>query len=170
MHEYRRTLLQTAKINQPWLAGASAFEPIHASVPPIGAPLPQAHIIASREHRLFRAALRSDGILVYHPIPGLVITYEVACTVLEVGLEIIDGPKPTLVLMQDMARVDRDARAFFASEEYMTRLSCQTALVVGSPVSRVIANFFVGLNRPSYPHKVFDDAERAITWLRGYVR
>jgi hypothetical protein len=132
--------------------------------------LPEAHIIAAREHPLFRVTLRSDGILVYHPRRGLVITHEVARAVLDTGLQIINGPKPTMVLMQDLARVDREARAFFASEEYMTRLSCQTALVVGSPVSRVIANFFVGLNRPSYPHRVYDDPARALEWLRGYVR
>jgi hypothetical protein len=131
--------------------------------------LPEARIIASREHPLFRVALRSDGILVYDPVPGLVLTYAVALQVLEVGLQINDGPKPTMVLMQDIARVDREARALFASEEYM-RLSCQTALVVGSPVSRVIGNFFVGLNRPKYPHKIFDDPELALEWLRGYVR
>jgi hypothetical protein len=74
-----------------------------------------------------------------------------------------------MVLMQDMARVDREARAFFASEEY-TCLSSQTALVVGSPVSRVIGNFFVGLNRPKYPCKIFDEAEAAEAWLRGFVR
>jgi hypothetical protein len=71
--------------------------------------------------------------------------------------------------MEDMARVDRQARAMFASEEYM-RLSSQTALVVGSPVSRVIGNFFVGLNRPTYPVKIFDDAKLAAKWLQGFVK
>lgn len=137
---------------------------------PLGRPKLSDPCVAWREHPLFRVALRADGILVYYPVAGLVITYDVARLVFKVGCEIIDGPKPTLVLMQDMARVDREARAFFASEEYITRLSCQTALVVGSPVSRVIASFFVGINRPRYPHKVFDDPEQALEWLRGYVR
>ena len=83
-------------------------------------------------------------------------------------MQIADAPKPTLVLMPDMARVEREARAFFASEEYM-RLCSQTALVVGSPVSRVIGNFFVGLNRPTYPCKIFDDPELAAQWLREFV-
>jgi hypothetical protein len=112
--------------------------------------------------------LRDDGILAYYPVSGLVLTYEIALKVIEVGLQIVDSPKPTLVLMQDMARVDREARAFFASEDY-SNLCSQTALVVGSPVSRVIANFFVGLNRPKYPVKTFDDPRLAEQWLRGYL-
>jgi len=126
-------------------------------------------VVACREHPAFRVALRPDGILVYYPRPGLVLTYEIALQVLEEGTKIISGPKPTMVLMQDMARVEREARAFFASEEYMRRLSTQTALVVASPVSRVIANFFVGLNRPNYPCKAFDDPRRALLWLRSFL-
>jgi hypothetical protein len=126
-------------------------------------------VVASRECPWFTVVLRDDGILAFHPIAGLVLTHEVALQVIQVGLQIADEPKPTLVLMQDMARVERDARAFFASEEYM-RLCSQTALVVGSPVSRVIGNFFVGLNRPKYPYKLFEDPELAAEWLRGFVR
>ena len=131
--------------------------------------MPEApRVVASRECPWFKVDLREDGILAYHPIPGLVLTHEVALQVLVVGMQITDAPRPTLVLMQDMARVEREARAFLASQEYM-RLCSQTALVVGSPVSRVIGNFFVGLNRPSYPYKLFDDPELAAEWLRGFV-
>jgi hypothetical protein len=125
-------------------------------------------VVATRECPWFTAVLRDDGILAYHPKPGLILTLEIASQVLQVGLQIVDGPKPTLVLMQEVQRVDRHARAFFASEEYL-RLSCQTALVVGSPVSRVIGNFFVGLNRLKYPCRIFDDPQLAVAWLRGFV-
>ena len=128
-----------------------------------------APFVASKQHPAFRVALRSDGILVYFPVPGLVLTYAIAIQILDEGSQIISGPRPTMVLMQDMARVEREARAFFASEEYMRRLSSQTALVVGSPVSRVIANFFVGLNRPAYPCRAFDDPELAVSWLRRFI-
>lgn len=125
-------------------------------------------IVASRECPWFTVVLRDDGILAYHPRPGLVLTHEVALRVLELGLQVTQGPAPTLVLMRDMARVEREARSLFTSEAYM-RLCSQTAVVVGSPVSRVIANFFLGLNRPKYPYQVFDDPELATEWLRGFV-
>ena len=125
-------------------------------------------ILAVRECPWFTVVLRDDGLLAYHPVPGLELTYPIALQVLELGLQIVDSPKPTLVLMQDMARVDREARALFASEEYM-HLCSQTALVVGSPVSRVIGNFFIGLNRPKYPYQIFDDPALAAEWLRGFV-
>lgn len=124
--------------------------------------------VAFRECPWFSVVLRDDGILVYRPIPGLVLTRPIALQILELGLQIVDAPKPALVLMQAIARVDRDARAFFTTEEY-SRLCSQTALVVGSPVSRVIGNFFVGLNRPKYPLRIFDDPQLAEQWLRGFI-
>ena len=125
-------------------------------------------VVASRECPWFSVVLCDEGILVYRPIPGLVLTHPIALEVMRVGLQIVDSAKPTMVLMQDIARVDRDARACFASEDYM-RLCSQTALVVGSTVSRVIGSFFVGLNQPTYPVKIFDDPELALEWLRGFL-
>ncbi len=125
-------------------------------------------IIASRECPWFTVVLRADGLLEYLTVPGLVITTNVALQVVEVGLQITDVARPTLVLMSDVARIERQARAIFVSEAYI-RLCCQTALVVGSPVSRVIGNFFVGLNRPTYPVAIFDDKELAAKWLQGFV-
>jgi hypothetical protein len=126
-----------------------------------------AFIVTSRTCPGFTVGLRKDGILVYQPRPGADVSYEFATQVLELGLQIADGrSRPTLVLMQDLARVQRAARTFFASEAYL-RLSSQTALVVSSPVSRVIGSFFIGLNQLKYPCKVFDDPDRAVAWLRG---
>lgn len=126
-------------------------------------------VIASRVCPWFSVMLRDDGILAYHPVSGLELNHEVAMKVLELGVEVAGGPKPTLVVMPDMARVDREARALFASDAY-SRLCSQTALVVGSPVSRVIGSFFVGLNRPRYPYRIFSDPELAVDWLRGFVQ
>lgn len=124
-----------------------------------------ASIVASRSWSGFTVGLRTDGILIYLPRAGVDISTEYASQVLELGLEIAGGrTRPILVLMHDVRRIERDARAFFASDAFL-RLAHRTALVVSSPVSRVIGNFFVGLNRLKYPCKVYDDQERAIAWL-----
>jgi len=126
-----------------------------------------ANIVASRTCSEFNVGLRKDGILVFQPRPGADVSIEFAAKVLELGLEVANGrTRPTLVLMQDLARIDREARTFFASDAYLT-LTCQTALVVSSPVSRVIGNFFIGLNRLKYPCKIFDDQEHAVAWLQA---
>lgn len=127
-------------------------------------------VVASRKCPWFNVWLREDGILVYRPYPGMVCTEEQAWQVLEVGLQLAQGcARPTLVLMQDIARVERGARECFASVEYR-ELCSRTALVVGSPVSRVIGSFFLGLNRLKYPCRVFDDSDLALRWLQQGIR
>ena len=126
-------------------------------------------VVAMRECSGFSAYLREDGLLVYRAAPGLVITHALAREIIEIGVQIVDEPKPTMVLMQDIARVDREARMLFASEQY-TRLCSHTALVVGSPVSRVIGSLFVGRNRSKNLYRIFDDPRLATVWLQGFVR
>jgi len=33
----------------------------------------------------------------------------------------------------------------------------------------LIANFFIALNHPKIPTRIFTDEEKALQWLRGYV-
>lgn len=117
----------------------------------------------------FRVGLRSDGILNYFAGSGMGLNYDLTRELLRAALTLIDRPRPTLVRMEDIARVDREARDLFCSDEYL-QVASQTALVVRSPVSRVIGNFFVGINRPKYPVRVFSDPDLAVTWLKGYLR
>jgi len=49
----------------------------------------------------------------------------------------------------------------FASYDATSRL----ALYVESSLSRVIANFFIGVSRPSVPTKVFTEMDDALRWL-----
>ena len=62
---------------------------------------------------------------------------------------------------------DAECRAYYASQETSkTCLAC--AILIGSPVSRVIGNFYLGLNRPSTPTRLFTSKPQAIEWLRGF--
>ena len=124
------------------------------------------HVVASHDDPSYRIELRSDGILCYRAARGVTFTAPMARRILADGVAMIESPRPCLVLMQDAARAERDARAIFASEDYLA-LASHTALVVGSPVSRVVGNFFVGLNPPKYAIRIFTDADKAIDWLRA---
>jgi hypothetical protein len=42
------------------------------------------------------------------------------------------------------------------------------ALLVGSPVTRVIGNFFIGLNKPRWPVRLFRSESDALAWLGGH--
>jgi hypothetical protein len=65
--------------------------------------------------------------------------------------------------MDGIVSMNRQAREYsrrFADENFAA-----VALLVGNPVSRTIASFFLGLNRPRTPTQVFTRENDALNWL-----
>lgn len=60
--------------------------------------------------------------------------------------------------------MNRDARVYYAGPESAKYISA-VALVVGTPLSRALGNFFVGLNKPRMPLKLFGSDSEAAAWL-----
>ncbi len=69
---------------------------------------------------------------------------------------------PMLVDMETTRTVTRGARAVFAIPCSASRI----ALLGSSPVDRMIANFFLGVNSPPCPTKFFTSRHQAGTWLQ----
>ena len=79
------------------------------------------------------------------------------------------GGKPCLVLA-DIQRVttgaDRNAREHYVSEE-SSRYKLGMAMLVASPMQRMLGNVFFKINRPPYPTRLFSEQEKALSWLRS---
>jgi hypothetical protein len=73
-------------------------------------------------------------------------------------------PRPTLVII-GRASVDREAREYFACSDDNRALASRVAMVATNPLSRVIGNFFLGLNRPGVPTRLFGEVDAAVAWL-----
>ena len=73
---------------------------------------------------------------------------------------------PVLVDMSRIKGESRAARLHFVSAEAVTRYSA-VALLVASPVSRVIGTFFLRLLEHKAPTRLFSDEATAIDWLLG---
>jgi hypothetical protein len=73
---------------------------------------------------------------------------------------------PVLVDMRGIRSLSREARKYLVSAEVAARTS-PIALLVGSPVSRVIGNFFLTLGPHQAPTSLFTDEDAAIAWLRA---
>lgn len=60
--------------------------------------------------------------------------------------------------------VTRPAREFFASEEGCEGIIA-TAMITNSPVGNLIGNFYININKPLRPVKLFSDEQKAKKWL-----
>ncbi len=72
-----------------------------------------------------------------------------------------------LIDMTAVSEISKEARDYFANERTAS-IQRATALLIESPVSRVIGNFFMGLNKPISPTRLFTDPQKAIKWLHTF--
>lgn len=112
--------------------------------------------------------MRSDGICTLHWIVPTPVTLELANAVLAGFERVTRGIRvPLLFDGGDSKGVDRASRNRF--EEATGPLAM--AILVKSPFSRILANFFVGHNKKrAYPVQLFNTEADAVAWLRGFLR
>ena len=73
-------------------------------------------------------------------------------------------PTPLLADIRTLRGVSLGVRTHMSSERAGRYLS-RVALVADSPLTRTIGNFFMRLNRPPFPLRIFDAEEEALRWL-----
>jgi hypothetical protein len=110
-----------------------------------------------------------DGILRVEIKPGAKVEARDAEAHVQLTAELVDERKAPL--LADISRVlstSREARSTYAGPRADEVLSA-LALLVDSPISMVIGNFYLRLSRPPFPCRVFSDKEKALDWLRDFV-
>ncbi|MGZ4038838.1 MAG: DUF7793 family protein, partial [Bacteroidia bacterium] len=75
---------------------------------------------------------------------------------------------PLLVDARPVLSMEREARKHFSTNGRDTKISAM-AVMVKSPLSRVIGNFFMGLNKPQIPARLFDSEADAVEWLKTFL-
>jgi len=119
--------------------------------------------------RTARLWLDPEGTVRCECLPGSAQTKADAEVITEAFWELA-GHRPCSVLV-DMRRIrdiDREARLHYASPEAARRVLA-VGLLVGSPLSRAIGNFFLALNKPPMPCRMFSSEAEALRWLRGFT-
>ena len=118
-------------------------------------------------HPKFRMWLRPDGIVQLVWAPGAAMGLDDALAATDAMTQLTGGRRtPLLVDAHDAGPQDRPARTEFARR---SDLASAVALLVGTPLSRIMGNFFLSVSRPMAPTRLFDDEASALAWLRGFV-
>ncbi len=121
------------------------------------------------ETRVTRMHLGEDGIFRVIYLPGAEIVLSDVQEVSRLRVHLTgDGRVPMYTDAREVKSVTREARNHGASSG---EFSSPTALgiLVGSPVSKVLGNLFIGLSKPSYPTRLFTSEEEAIAWLQTFT-
>ena len=90
--------------------------------------------------------------------------------IMEASLKLSDRKKlPILANMGSIKSMSRESRAYLSGVE-ASKTALALALLVETPISKIIGNFLLGLNKPPYPIKMFYSEQEAIKWLHRFIK
>jgi hypothetical protein len=111
---------------------------------------------------------RRIGIAIAAFDPGAELVVEYTRPFTEALIKVTGGEvRPLIVDFKNMKSQTKECRDYFAKDPTHAATHSATALVVNSALTRMIANFFIGLNKAVKPVRLFDDRESAIRWLQS---
>lgn len=114
--------------------------------------------------------LGEDGIFRIIHFLGAELTVEDAKDSMSAYLKLNKGKRrPLFIDIKNLKSFTREARKYYAGDE-IENASSAAALVVSTPVSRVLANFYHGISNPLLPTRLFTFEDKALEWLKGYIK
>jgi hypothetical protein len=111
--------------------------------------------------------IKEDGILFCRFFDNIEMDEKIAELCVKERLAFSKGVSyPAIIDMKGLKSVNKKAREYMQKEG--SALLKAGALLIGSPVSRVLGNIFLSLNTPEIPTRLFTDKEDALNWIKHF--
>jgi hypothetical protein len=108
------------------------------------------------------------GIVYFVYKPNSVVSLEAARKIVEDRVRFQKQQDfPIYCDIRGMKSADKEARNYLAKEG--SSYARAVAVVVDSPMSKIIGNIYLGLNKPITPSRLFTDQKDAIEYLKQFV-
>jgi hypothetical protein len=118
-------------------------------------------------HAYFRIV---NGVLITTFKEHITIDLKLAHEIVEDRKKITEGkPYPGIGYVKGIRALTKDARNYFSSDE-ATEGVLAGALVIESNFAAGLINFFLKINPPKIPNRVFTTEEKAIEWLQQFKK
>lgn len=95
------------------------------------------------------------------------IDLEIANECVELRLEYAKGVSyPVVIDIKGIISITKEAREYFSSKgaESITA----GAFIINSPLTKILGNIFLTVNKPQTPAKLFTNEKAAMKWLKKY--
>lgn len=132
--------------------------------------MPGISILAEKDIGFARIVIGSDGIMYIDINTDGDFTLENAKELFEASLEVGKGKQyPNLIRVHQYFLPTKEAREFVAAPERSSRALAE-AYVIKSLPQKLIGNFYIRIDKPLAPTKLFTSEEKAMEWLKGFVK
>lgn len=110
--------------------------------------------------------LMKEGIVFCKAHNNVLMNLEDAKENIEAVAQLAQGEKVLVIVdIRNSKGATKEGRRYFASER-AAEVQKGCALIIDSPLSKLIGNFFIGMNKPAFPTKLFTNQEQALIWLK----
>ncbi len=110
-----------------------------------------------------------DGIIRASYIDNVEETLEDAKRNVQALYDLSEGKLyPALLAYSRVKSQTRECRQYYAGPATAKVLKA-AAILTTSPLSKILANFFLGINRPLIPTRLFTSEREGLSWLSDFV-
>ncbi|MCB1191876.1 MAG: hypothetical protein H7A23_00470 [Leptospiraceae bacterium] len=121
------------------------------------------------EAKTSRMYLLDNNILLIEEQPGFHVTLELAMENIKFANQISEGKNCGLLVdSRKMKGMTKEARDLYARKDSMPCIMAM-AILINSPFTKIMANFFLAFSKPEFPTCIFTSKEEAIRWLKTYL-
>jgi hypothetical protein len=133
-----------------------------------------AALLLSNKDRKYRTRIAhiwfQNSILCIKVLPGAELVMEDAVKSINLVKKITRGAQFCLCIdIRNMRSINHDARSHFSNNIKDSGILA-IGLIADTPLSCIIANFFLGFNKPTKPLRIFNCGQSAEAWLRGFLK
>ena len=122
-----------------------------------------------RETNKIKFTIGEDNILRTECFPNTIMTLEDGKESTRISAEMVNYQAlPLLCDLTNVVKMSQECRKHFSGAEHAETFS-KCALIVTNPISRIIGNFFIGLNKPLKPTRLFTSKEDGLKWLKSFT-
>lgn len=124
------------------------------------------NVIETRSAQIW---LESDGIVraVIRPSADELTLQDAIENIAAIKVVAGEMRRPVLSDIRQTVGASKAHRDHFSDEE-ASSIVLAGAVLISSPLSRMIGNFFMQVNSPPYSVRLFTSEEQALDWLRGF--
>ena len=127
-------------------------------------------IIKKKELTNAEVMFRSDGIVHFYIKANITLNGNDAREMVKATGEIGGNKKyPILITSGKYGMADVDAREYAASLDG-NKYTIAGAIVVKSLAQKILGNAYIKVNKPTTPTALFNDEEKAIDWLKTFMK
>ncbi|MFH1427328.1 MAG: hypothetical protein ABIG60_02260 [Patescibacteria group bacterium] len=104
-------------------------------------------------------------------LPEAVVTLDDAKEYFTACLKVSGGKKECILVdISKVKFVEREAREYFARSKEAIKITKAVAILIKTPISRVIGSFYIYLNASAlrFPVKLFSSKNKALEWLSKF--